>query len=257
MRVAVVGQEIDVWVLGRTRVRLNVGESSALSIDVSPCALTPVLTPLVSLEPSTTKALLLKTSTEVSIAPKVRSKYKTVANGLEPKGTDKTSGVPNGTGHAAPAPEKAKVPRQARTLRLLPQRFLGDSSLPPNSLDDDLAYVSYKTLLSLYPHGAPPQLHGWRATVRRVAPPPNPDKEATPASPILQPSARVLVPSGEGAPLKGPQPVTETKKNEIVVIWSPEVPVPDGHIVLHPVVDNAEDWDLMRYVRIARSKGCK
>ncbi len=160
--------------------------------------------------------------------------------------------MPDGTGHTTSAPEKTKVPRQARTLRLLSQRFLGDTPLPSNDSDDSLAYVSYKTLLSLYPQGAPSQPHCWRATVRRMAPPPNPDKEATPASPLMHPSARILVPSGEGSSLKGPQPVIETKKNEIVVIWSPEVPVPDGHVVLHPVVDNAEDWDLMRCVPIVR-----
>ncbi|KAI1787498.1 AAA-domain-containing protein [Ganoderma leucocontextum] len=224
VRVAVVGQEIDVWVLGRTRVRLNV----------------------VSLEPSTTKALLLTTSTEVSIAPKLRSKHKAVTTSSETKGTGKTSMAPNGTGHTTASPEKTKIPRQARTLRLLPPRYLGNSPLPSNSSDDGLAYVSYKTLLSLYPHGAPSQLHNWRATVRRVTPPPNPDKEATLASPVTQPSTRVLVPSAEASSLKGPQPVTEIKKNEIVVVWSPEVPVPDGHVVLNPVVDNAEDWDLMR-----------
>ncbi|PIL32676.1 transporter [Ganoderma sinense ZZ0214-1] len=224
VRVAVVGQEIDVWVLGRTRVRLNV----------------------VSLQPSTTKALLLTTSTEVSIAPKLRSKHKTMAAGSELKGSGKTSVAPNGI---TPAAEKTKVPRQARTLRMLPQRLLGDTPLPSHSSDDDgIAYVSYKTLSSLYPRGVLSELHGWRATVRRVSPPSNPDKDATPASPAIQPSARILVPSGEGSSLKGPQPVTEVKKNEMVVVWSPDVPVPDGHVVLNPVVDNAEDWDLIRLI---------
>lgn len=212
-----------------------------------------ISTPSVSLEPSTKKALLLTTSTEVSIAPKIRSKHKSTATGLEPKGTGKTTVTPNGIGHAAPTPEKTKAPRQARALRLLPQRLLGDTPLPSNSSDDGLAYVSYKTLLSLYPQGPPSPLHGWRATVRRVASPPNPDKEATPTSPVMQPSARILVPTGEGASVKGPQPVTETKHDEVVVVWSPEVHVPDGHVVLNPVVDNAEDWDLMRFVRTTQN----
>ena len=34
VRVAVVGQEIDVWVLGRTRVRLNVGKQYVQSISL-------------------------------------------------------------------------------------------------------------------------------------------------------------------------------------------------------------------------------
>jgi peroxin-1 len=35
VRVAKIGQEIDVWVLGRTRVRLRVGASSAASPETS------------------------------------------------------------------------------------------------------------------------------------------------------------------------------------------------------------------------------
>ena len=34
--------------------------------------------------------------------------------------------------------------------------------------------------------------------------------------------------------------------NEVIVVWSPDAPVPDNHVALLPVCDNAEDWDLMR-----------
>lgn len=37
VRVAMVGQEIDVWVLGRTRVRLQVGEFSSAYFSVAHC----------------------------------------------------------------------------------------------------------------------------------------------------------------------------------------------------------------------------
>ena len=56
----------------------------------------------------------------------------------------------------------------------------------------------------------------------------------------------MLVPSGEASSSKGPKLIDE-KKDEVVVVWSPDVPVPDGHVVLYPVLDNAEDWDMIRY----------
>ncbi|TBU28822.1 AAA-domain-containing protein [Dichomitus squalens] len=227
VRVAVVGQEIDVWVLGRTRVRLNV----------------------VSLEPSTGKPLLLTSNTEVSIAPKLRSKQNAASEAKG--GTGKALGVPHGSGQASP-PEKSRAPRQARTLRLLPHRLFPNA--PSSHPDTGFAYVSYKTLLSLYPQGVPSQLQGWRATSRRVAPPAGPDREAAPASPAPAPQARVLVPNGEASSSKGPKLIDESK-NEVVVVWSPDVPVPDGHVVLYPVLDHAEDWDMIRLIFIKEDGG--
>ncbi|KAI0695674.1 AAA-domain-containing protein [Cerioporus squamosus] len=225
VRVAVVGQEVDVWVLGRTRVRLNV----------------------VSLQPSTGRALLLTNSTEVSIAPKVRAKTKQWKSVPGIKGA-KSASAANGTpSHSTPAAEKAKPPKLAKNLRLLPQRFLHDlPSSAASTCGENLAFVSYRTLLALNPQANPAQqLRGWRAVVRRLAPPVNPDKEAVPASPLTQAVPRVLKPNGESSSSKLAAGGTPAKDG-VLVIWSPDVPVPDGHVALQRPCEGAEDWDLVR-----------
>ncbi|RDX44678.1 AAA-domain-containing protein [Lentinus brumalis] len=226
VRVAVVGQEIDVWVLGRTRVRLNV----------------------VSLQPSTGKALLLTNSTEVSIAPKVRAKTKQSKGLVNSKGT-KTTGAMNGSSaEDTPALEKAKASKHAKTLRLLPQRFLRDlPSATASTSGETLAFVSFRTLLSVYPQASSTQqLRGWRAVVRRLAPPVSPGKDEASTSPLAQATPRVLVPNGESS--SKPAAGTTPAKDEVLVMWSPDIPVPDGHVALQQPCEGAEDWDLVRLV---------
>ncbi|KAI0631588.1 AAA-domain-containing protein [Trametes polyzona] len=237
VRVAVVGQEIDVWVLGRTRVRLNV----------------------VSLEPSTGKALLLTTSTEVSIAPKLRGKTKGAKGGTSVKDTKKTALMNGVNGHGVAAPEKPKAPSPCRTLRLLPKRSLDTAPVQSASSSSDLplAYVSYKTLARLR-SALPPssELRAWRATVRRLPPPASPDKESSSASlPTSQPAPRLLIPNGEASSSKTPATVETNTKNEVVVVWSPEVYVPDGHVALPGGCDGAEDWDLVRVTFLREESG--
>ncbi|KAI0349828.1 AAA-domain-containing protein [Trametes cingulata] len=227
VRVAVVGQEIDVWVLGRTRVRLKV----------------------VSLVPSTGKALLLTTSTEVSIAPKLRGKTKSTKASSGSKDPRKTGNLVNvANGHAAPSPEKIKPPVLFRTLRLLPRRvFEGSAAASRNNSEEPLAYVSYKTLAGLKAGSAPSsEVKAWRATIRRVPPPANPDKEAAPTSTASQPAPRVLIPNGDASSSKVSPDANGASRNEVTVAWSPEVPVPDGHVALQAGCDNADDWDLVK-----------
>ncbi|KAI6007075.1 P-loop containing nucleoside triphosphate hydrolase protein [Pisolithus albus] len=104
VRVAKVGQEIDVWVMGRTRVRLKV----------------------VSLEPSTKNdAALLTTDTEVSIAPKTHQSTKAAALQV-------------------PTQANSKQPKQPETvLRLLPLRLLDNISPPDLEYTgaEPLAYI--------------------------------------------------------------------------------------------------------------------
>ncbi|EIW52807.1 AAA-domain-containing protein [Trametes versicolor FP-101664 SS1] len=229
VRVAVVGQEIDVWVLGRTRVRLNV----------------------VSLEPSAGKALLLTASTEVSIAPKVRSKTKGAKAGSDAKAAQKAAPLANGVnGDHAPSPEKKSVSGLSRTLRLLPKRMLVGAPQAHSVSDGPetpIAYVSYTTLAGLRPTQPPSsQLHAWRASIRRIPPPANPARESEPASAPSQRAPRVLIPNGEAGSSKASAAASTPPRNEVVVVWSPDVYVPDGHVSLQAGCDNAEDWDLIR-----------
>ncbi|KAI6138774.1 P-loop containing nucleoside triphosphate hydrolase protein [Pisolithus tinctorius] len=103
VRVAKVGQEIDVWVLGRTRVRLKV----------------------VSVQPSTkSDAALLTTNTEVSIAPKTHQRGKAVARQV-------------------PTQDESKQPKLPETvLRILPSRLLEDIS-PPDQEYTETAPLAY------------------------------------------------------------------------------------------------------------------
>lgn len=200
-----------------------------------------------SLDPSSGKALLLNNSTEVSIAPKLRAKSKSAKAGADTASAQKPVSLANGSSsQGTSTAEKPKTTRSARTLRLLPQRFLRECALPTSTGNEEsIAFVSFKSLLSLYPQAAPPpQLKAWRATVRRLLPPANPDKEATPASPVSQPAPRVLIPNGDASTSKATP--TIVSKNAVTVVWSPDVPVPDGHVAMQPVCDNAEDWDLVR-----------
>ncbi|CAK5281813.1 unnamed protein product [Mycena citricolor] len=133
VRVAKVGQEIDVWVLGRTRVRLRV----------------------VSIVPeSKGNALLLTTNTEVSIAPKLHSK-KASANGTpvrEPAATSQNANESKPNAAAVVAPQilrvlapgliNAAIPGAEEFGLVSPESF---AILHPTATDDGTTY--YKALL--------------------------------------------------------------------------------------------------------------
>ncbi|CCL98466.1 uncharacterized protein FIBRA_00464 [Fibroporia radiculosa] len=241
VRVAVIGQEIDVWVMGRTRVRLRVN----------------------SLDPSTSgRALLLNNSTEVSIAPKLHAKERTSAsrnarskpnsNHNREKATktnDRTDSIR--TGHSEKAESAAKtdaLKKPTLPLRVLPTQFF---TLPTSSayLSDSeselaIAYVSHATLASLY-DTCPSALSSWHASVRRIKPPVDPTEVHTSDGPDSVPVPRVLVPSGETS--KTMVPLThKSLDDEVILVWSADVPVPGGHIVFSTPVDSVQDWNLVR-----------
>ncbi|OBZ72980.1 Peroxisome biosynthesis protein PAS1 [Grifola frondosa] len=221
VRVATVGQEIDVWVLGRTRVRLKV----------------------VSLEPSSSgKALLLTTSTEVSISPKLRRQAESSNTRVVPPAS-KTNGV-NGLGTSQHDASETQ-PKRSRTLRVLPRHLFAPIS-PAQGVGSDLtiAYVSRRTLASLAEQSFTSRsIKSWRTSVRHLTSPSSPEKEQATASPS-QPASKVLIPGGDTNALK--MASTPSSKNEILLLWSPELPIPEGHIMLHGAVDGIEDWDIIR-----------
>ncbi|KAJ7128978.1 P-loop containing nucleoside triphosphate hydrolase protein [Mycena crocata] len=123
VRVAKIGQEIDVWVLGRTRVRLRV-------VGIGP--------------ESKGNALLLTTNTEVSIAPKLHSR----------KHARPVNGLSNGPSDAGPSKDpplsisSPMVPFQV--LRAIPPHLLG-LPFPEHTGPEILAYVSPATFALLHP----------------------------------------------------------------------------------------------------------
>uniref|UniRef100_D8Q9L6 Peroxisomal ATPase PEX1 n=1 Tax=Schizophyllum commune (strain H4-8 / FGSC 9210) TaxID=578458 RepID=D8Q9L6_SCHCM len=156
VRVAKVGQEIDVWVLGRTRVRLLVG-----SLDVS----------------SKTNAALLTTDTEISIAPKPHRRGAASTKGRAP---------------AEPSSETSSKPQthpKSTLLRVLPSRLTAPT--PEYSGPELLGYVSKSTFRKLDAGADSPGGLYKKARVKRLSPPvdpsagPSTSNDATPAPRIL------------------------------------------------------------------------
>ncbi|KAM6502170.1 P-loop containing nucleoside triphosphate hydrolase protein [Amanita muscaria] len=112
VRVAKIGQEIDVWILGRTRVRLRI-------TNIDP--------------PSKNDALLLTTSTEIAIAPK---RHQSSRSGKQ------TDGV------AAQAPAQPKQQKHGFLLRVIPRKAVA-APIPDQLGPDITAYVSPRTFAKL------------------------------------------------------------------------------------------------------------
>lgn len=262
VRVVVVGQEIDVWVLGRTRVRLQVGKSH----DLHALCILDLQDNIVSVEPASSgKALLLTTSTEVSIAPKTRGPPGSKLNGSVSSASTKTSSGKTRVNGAAledtkfnsTVSEDDAEQRKKRTqiLRHLPARVLPPFSPTCPALENGsvlaLGFVSKHTLAII--SGTDPSSEvipkPWRAKVWRVASPVDPSGPPAGANASGPAMPRILQPTDPNAP-KGPSSTTNVEKppeNEILVAWSPDVPVPGGHITLHGSVGGIEDWDLTKY----------
>lgn len=164
VRVANVGQEINVWVLGRTRVRLRI-----ISLD------TPVT------------AALLTTDTEVAIAPKShrRSKSETIPTNFE---------------HGTVAPTQDKPPYPSEILRALPARLVNIPEITTTRDAKTRAYIHPYTLSLLTgtqyipfdPSPDPPRSGWWCAHARRLEPPKDPTNfinHGTGNNAIIRPSA--------------------------------------------------------------------
>ncbi|KAG2125764.1 P-loop containing nucleoside triphosphate hydrolase protein [Suillus clintonianus] len=150
VRVANVGQEINVWVLGRTRVRLRI----------------------VSLDTSATAALLT-TDTEVSIAPKSHRK---------PKAETKTSSSTSLLEHGTVPLTQDKPSYPSEILRALPARLVNFPEFIIPRDGKTRAYIHPYTLSLLTgtpyipfdPNPNPPRSGWWCARARRLEPPKDP-----------------------------------------------------------------------------------
>ncbi|KZP06528.1 AAA-domain-containing protein [Athelia psychrophila] len=222
VRVAKIGQEIDVWVLGRTRVRLRVG---ALLIDIPfHSSKLTLVGPAVSLDPpSKADALLLTTNTEVHIAPKLRNAAPTAPK----KAQTAASTQENALGPADKAP--------STILRVLPAALhsigiSADSSA--YTRPEPLAFTSRATFdaLTSFTHSDAPAFKGTvvgegdyfhRATLRLLGGP-------------LDPSP--------GTPGKDSAPAAPEAK--VLLSW--KAGIPERHVVLLFVPDGkVGEWDLV------------
>ncbi|PCH34751.1 AAA-domain-containing protein [Wolfiporia cocos MD-104 SS10] len=223
VRVAVVGQEVDVWVFGRTRVRLKV---VALNSSASG------------------NALLLAQNTEVSIAPKPHKRGRAtlrVANGhTKQHGTNgKVDGV-NGI-NQSDEPARISAKKHTRILRVLPHQLF-NAQLSTDESEVPRGYVSNAALAAA--HGKLSSPSSWRALVRRLKPPTDPTQEQSSTAAIAPPTPRVLIPNGSSAAAKSAMSET-AQKGEVVLTYSANVPVPDGHVIFIGAVEGVDDWDLV------------
>ncbi|KAJ3908233.1 P-loop containing nucleoside triphosphate hydrolase protein [Lentinula edodes] len=154
VRVAKVGQEINVWVLGRTRVRLKI----------------------VSLAPQAKNdALLLSTNTEVSISPKLHANRRVHAK--EP--------TVNGT---ADAVVPKSIPQPFQILRVLPNHVLS-KPLTAYSGSEVIGYVSSSTLAQLLPASRNVSLKRLEPPINPVSTLQTP--ETVPETKVLNPSEKI------------------------------------------------------------------
>lgn len=128
VRVVKVGQEINVWVMGRTRVRLTVGGPPIKTYNWS---ISAQRTPSVRLETSSKADIaILTTDTELSIAPKTHRRLKDVSHDISSK---------------EDSAEKLSDPPET-VLRVLPTRLLDDVSC------NGSAYTGTVTLAYVHPY---------------------------------------------------------------------------------------------------------
>ncbi|KIJ64352.1 hypothetical protein HYDPIDRAFT_90732 [Hydnomerulius pinastri MD-312] len=215
VRVAKIGQEIDVWVLGRTRVRLTV----------------------VSLEPSTKgNAALLTTDTEVSIAPKAHRRQKAVQSARPIASPDDAAKEP-----------KPSFPETV--LRVLPSRLIEPISPSPASYNrpETLAYIHPHTfsLLTKSRYPLKDDMKGvfLKLSYRLLPSPQNPldaprnggaNAEAPePAPQVLHPGAKNEASSAE----KGGEASAD---NVLFVGWS--ATVLESHVFFPSGLEGVQDW---------------
>ncbi|KAJ8696655.1 Peroxisome biosynthesis protein pex1 [Pleurotus ostreatus] len=239
VRVAKVGQEIDIWVLGRTRVRLRV----------------------VSVDPSTKgTAVLLTTNTEVSIAPKLHKQIDGTARAQVSKDI-KTSATPS-----QPSSAPSKTPQgSSRITRVLPKRLLPHDAISKiDSYSGDLrtAYISWVTFVRLRTGRPPNSLVPdpssddnstlYAHTVKRLQPPVDPSSNPSTSSAAPSPPLPTVLTAG-GSQEKAKTSHDQAKQEpEVYISWLSEVP--DDHIVFRNLEDDNEEWDLIRIIEVSNAK---
>ncbi|EIN06461.1 AAA-domain-containing protein [Punctularia strigosozonata HHB-11173 SS5] len=237
-RVAAVGQELDVWVLGRTRVRLRV-------VSLAP-------------EPKTHKALLLTADTEVSVAPKIRSKPQAGQARTRPS---REISQANGSTSSAPT-EKEERRTISGIQRVLPPRLArGKSiSIPEGYEGRGFLYVSartYEVLTGCSPLSARSKDGGralrvfYSAKVTILSSPSEPMTSASAPS-ATPPATKVLNPVGSKGKADGSSSDHETNgPQDLLLGWAEGVP--EKHVLLEDTTLDVQEWDLVR-VTVDRAK---
>ncbi|KAG6857738.1 hypothetical protein H0H87_004154 [Tephrocybe sp. NHM501043] len=222
VRVAKAGQEIDVWVMGRTRVRLRV----------------------VSIDPSSKGgALLLTTNTEVSIAPKLHRSDRQADT--KPRAAKSL--------HGTPEDASSKVLMHGPcVLRVLP-RGISHVALPDYSGPELVGFVSvetYKQLIGSKDINDGSLISCSQFILKRIAPPHEPTISSSPPPiPPPLPIARIIKSSASDKENMN----DDTKRKDMIFVGS-LADIPDSHIVFPAAPGGVEDWDIIMYVNIENSR---
>ncbi|KAF8995495.1 P-loop containing nucleoside triphosphate hydrolase protein [Cyathus striatus] len=214
VRVAKVGQEIDVWVLGRTRVRLRV-------VSISPSA--------------KDDALLLTTNTEVSIAAKLhqRKENNTTSASKPVQAAKHTS-----PSHMTSASTKPTFLTKAASLRVLPSRLLS-IELPDYSNSNAIAFVSPKTFKRIFPKELTLNIRCYKASIKRMPSPKSPSSN-TSASSAPAPGLSIL---NTDTSEKGKD---STEESGVISLYlGCKDGIVDNHIVFPVILDGVEEWDVV------------
>ncbi|KAL1750927.1 P-loop containing nucleoside triphosphate hydrolase protein [Schizophyllum commune] len=206
VRVAKVGQEIDVWVLGRTRVRLLVG-----SLDVS----------------SKSNAALLTTDTEISIAPKP---HRRGAHGTK----NRVPAEPS----SSDEPVKPQAHPKSTLLRVLPSRL--STPTPKYAGPELLGYASKSTIRKLEGGSELPAGFLRKARVKRLTPPVDPLAGPSTANEAV-PAPRILS-TGKEAVTEEKKIEDDAEVVYVGILDG----IPDRSIVLPVLAHGIEEWDMIR-----------
>lgn len=222
VRVASVGQEVNVWVFGRTRARLRIGEVlfyPLIVVHIDPLK--------VSFIPNSSKsdAALFGTNSEVSIAPKMRQDVASISKSIPVS-------IANGGTKAQQHTRRVK-------LRALPRTFF---SIAGPTCDGNLAYVSPGTFCYLAMAGLPlKSTDGLSPVSVKYLKPPSSPLDGHGMSPIdFQSSKRNSM--SNAAPL-----TTQENAPQFSLRWSEGVP--DKHILFEGQSVDVGDWDIWFVVK--------
>ncbi|KAF6760183.1 peroxisome biogenesis factor 1 [Ephemerocybe angulata] len=216
VRVAKVGQEIDVWVMGRTRVRLIV----------------------TGIDPAKGNALLLTTNTEVSIAPKLH-KSTALLSGKDASNSKQRLNKPVPTGSTV-SERQAPNNSSSKTLRVLPARLVSTVAFPEPSGTEFLSFIAPNTFGDQPPATTGTKIKFRRGQLRRLSPPSDPSSsEAAPQD--TSPKSLNL---GSSAGDKAEDKSGSTGGKDILIALHEDIP--PHHIILSALPEGVEEWDLVR-----------
>ncbi|TFY82022.1 hypothetical protein EWM64_g1986 [Hericium alpestre] len=220
VRVASVGQEIDVWVMGRTRIRLIIE----------------------GLNPPEAKALLLTTDTEFAIAPKARQQKPLGSSNATKSAVEADASAPS-------IPASTTTKGYSRLSRVLPASVLPFTLPTPTDLQS-VIYISHRSLRALaYEGKIPPDIDHLKAIVRRLASPSDPaDDTNTPgrAGADAPEQNKILDLKANDKEKKVDEDRRSKHTWEAVVRGLEEIP--DRQIVVVGMLDGIQDWDIVQSI---------